>query len=252
MSKKRQSPVSSLAFDYPGGYVIPPHTHDWHQLVYASRGVMTIDTPDGAWVVPPHRGVWVPGGVVHAIQISGEVAMRTLYIDPRRARALPTACRVLEIAPLLREIILHAVERGGLDRRVPSEARLARVMLDLVRAALREGPSAALTLPEPRDPRAARLAALLRADPGTQRPLAALLRGVGASARTIERRFKIETGMTFGRWRQQLRLVHALRLLAAGTPVTAVALDVGYDSPSAFVSAFRRTFGATPGRYFRA
>src|SRR5262245_29027039 len=104
MSKKRLSPVSTLAFDYPSEFAIPPHTHRRHQLVYASRGMMTVHTPDGSWVVPAHRGVWVPGGVVHSIQISGEVAMRTLYLDPRRAGALPKACHVIEVAPLLREI----------------------------------------------------------------------------------------------------------------------------------------------------
>jgi AraC-like DNA-binding protein len=94
------------------------------------------------------------------------------------------------------------------------------------------------------------VAAVLRANPSDPRPLAEIV-GRGASLRTIERLFQVETGMTFGRWRQQLRLVEALRLLAVGEPVTSVALDVGYESPSAFVSAFRRTFGVTPGRYFR-
>jgi transcriptional regulator GlxA family with amidase domain len=177
--------------------------------------------------------------------------MRTLYLDPRRVRGLPVACRVLEIAPMLREIILHTVENDGLDRRVPAERRLAAVLLDLLHRALDAAPPPALSLPEPRDPRAVRVAALLHASPGTPRSLPALARSSGASARTIERLFKAETGMTFGRWRQQLRLVHALRLLAGGAPVTSVALDVGYDSPSAFVSVFRRTFGTTPARYFR-
>jgi AraC-like DNA-binding protein len=66
----------------------------------------------------------------------------------------------------------------------------------------------------------------------------------------LERIFQKETGLTFGKWWQQLRLLHALRLLAGGRAVTSVALDVGYDSPSAFIAAFRRYFGATPARYF--
>jgi AraC-like DNA-binding protein len=247
MSRKRQPDVRTLAWEYPSGHVIRPHRHREHQLVYAASGVMTVHTPSGSWVVPPHRGVWVPGAVEHSIQISGAVAMRTLYIRPSVARALPLECRVLDVSPLLREIILHAVELGSLDRRRPAEARLIGVMLDQL-AAL---PASALRLTQPHDARARKLAALLRKSPGDRRPLAALLRRAGASQRTIERLFKAETGLTFGRWRQQLRLVEALRLLAAGEPVTSVALDVGYDSPSAFVSAFRKTFGVTPGRYFR-
>jgi AraC-like DNA-binding protein len=173
--------------------------------------------------------------------------MRTLYLAPRLSRSLPAGCQVLSVSPLLRELILHAVALGGLHRRVPAQARLIGVLLDQLRVL----PAPALTLPQPRDPRAVKVAGALRANPGDPRPLAVLV-GRGASLRTLERRFRVETGMTLGRWRQQLRLVEALRLLAVGAPVTSVALDVGYDSPSAFVSVFRRTFGTTPGRYFRA
>jgi AraC-like DNA-binding protein len=246
MSKTRQPPhVRTLAWDYASGEHIPAHTHDWAQLVYASAGVMTIHTPDGTWVLPAHRAVWVPANVVHAIEISGRVSMRTLYVAPRVARALPRGCAVLSVSPLLRELILHVVELGGLDRRRPAQARLLAVLLDCVRVL----PSSPLELPQLRDRRAVRVALAMRDDPSA--PLAAVVRGAGASLRTIERLFRAETGMTLGRFHQQLRLVHALRLLADGQPVTAVALDVGYDSPSAFVSAFRRTFGSTPGRYFR-
>jgi AraC-like DNA-binding protein len=116
---------------------------------------------------------------------------------------------------------------------------------------LRAIEASALHLPEPHDLRAVRIAKLLQEHPSDRRQLVELAHRAGASKRTIERIFKAETGRSFSRWRQQLRFVHALRLLAAGAKVTAVALDVGYDRPSAFVSAFRRVLGATPGRYFR-
>jgi AraC-like DNA-binding protein len=239
--------LATLAHEYPSGHVIAPHQHRWHQLVFACAGVMTVETPAGSWVVPTHRGVWVPGGTVHSIRMSGPVSMRTLYLRPRLWRALPTECRVLGVSPLLRELILHTVARGTLDRRRPNEARLIGVICDQL-AAL---PAPALHLPQPRDPRAARLAALLATRPDDRRSTRTLARAVGTGHRTVERMWKAETGMSLGRWRQQLRLQHALERLGAGEAVTACALEVGYESPSAFVSAFHRAFGVTPGRYFR-
>jgi AraC-like DNA-binding protein len=239
--------VLTLRYDYPSGHFIRPHAHDRHQLVYASEGVMTVQTPEGSWVVPAHRAVWIPCGVVHSIRISGRVSMRTLYLAPRIDRSLPSSCYAFAVSPLLRELVLHAVEKGSLDRRVAAEAHLIAVILGQL------GPVQAspLQLPLPRDPRALRMARRLQERPGDRRPVRALLARAGASQRTLERLFRAETGLSLGRWRQQLRLFEALRLLAAGEPVTAVALDVGYESLSAFVSVFRRTFGATPGRYFR-
>jgi AraC-like DNA-binding protein len=240
--------VRSLSHEFESRYRIPPHSHGWHQLVYATQGVMTVRTPEGAWIVPAHRGVWVPADIEHSIEMSGHVSMRTLYVRPSVARSLPKRCLALNVRPLLRELILRAVELGVLDKRVRAHVRLYGLILDELGAIeLR-----ALHVPEPRDRRALRIVKALRDDPSDQRPLGELSRRAGASKRTIERIFQAETGMSFSRWRQQLRFVHALRLLAAGAKVTAVALDVGYESPSAFVSAFRRVLGATPGRYFRA
>ncbi len=233
--------------EFADGHVIRTHSHPWHQLVYASQGVMTVRTPDGAWVVPIHRGVWVPAGTRHSIEMSGAVSMRTLYLVPRLSRSLPDKCRVIGISPLLRELILRIVELDRLNLRVSAHAHLVSVLLDHLHVMQ----SDAVHLPLPRDARAKRLAATLQKQPSDTRSLAELSKLAGASKRTIERLFKLETGLGFGKWRQQLRLGHALRLLAAGDAVTTVAMDVGYDSISAFISAFRMTFGKTPGQYFR-
>jgi AraC-like DNA-binding protein len=240
--------VRPLSHEFAHREVIPPHSHRWHQLLYASQGVMTVRTPEGLWVVPTHRGVWVPGGVVHSIEMSGDVSMRTLYLRPSITRAIPNVCRVLDVSPLLRELILHTVEIGSLDRRKREHVHLYGTLIDQVCAIK----ASALHLPRPKERRAAKVAAVLEADPSDRSGLRGLSRHAGASARTIERTFKAETGMTFNRWRQQLRLVHALRLLAGGAKVTSVALDVGYNSPSAFISVFRRVLGESPARYFNA
>jgi AraC-like DNA-binding protein len=234
--------------EYPHGHVIKPHSHPWHQLVYASQGVMTVRTPEGAWVVPVHRGVWVPAGTRHSIHMSGPVSLRTLYLLPRLSSSLPDEPRVIGISPLLRELILRIVELDSLNLRNPEHAHLVSVLLDHLYVM----ESDAVHLPLPRDARAKRIVAMLQEEPSDTRSLVELSKLAGASKRTLERIFKIETGLGFGKWRQQLRLGHALRLLAAGEPVTTVALDVGYDSISAFISAFRLTFGKTPGQYFRS
>jgi AraC-like DNA-binding protein len=224
------------------------HSHPWHQLIYASWGVMTVRTPEGAWVVPTNRGVWVPAGTRHSIEMSGPVSLRTLYILPSLDKSLPDRCTVLAISPLLRELILRMVELDSLSVRRLAHAHLISVLLDHLQI-LEADP---IHLPIPRDERARQIAALLQKEPGEKRSLMELAKAAGASKRTIERLFKLETGLGFGKWRQQLKLGHALRLLAAGDAVTTVAMGVGYDSISAFISAFRMTFGKTPGQYFRS
>jgi AraC-like DNA-binding protein len=246
-SKKYQV-RTGIVPEYADGHVIKTHSHPWHQLVYASRGVMTVRTPEGSWVVPIHRGVWVPARTRHSIQMSGAVSLRTLYLLPSLSRSLPDRCRVVGISPLLRELILRIVELDALNLRRPAHAHLVSVLLDHLHVMK----SDAVHLPLPRDGRARKVAALLQQEPSDARSLVELSRLAGASKRTIERLFKLETGLGFGKWRQQLRLGHALRLLAAGDAVTTVAMNVGYDSISAFISAFRLTFGKTPGQYFRA
>lgn len=234
--------------EYPHGHVIKTHSHLWHQLVYASQGVMTVRTPEGSWVVPTHRGVWVPAHTRHSILMSGQVSMRTLYLVPSLSSALPDRCRAISISPLLRELILRMVELDCLHSRNRAHAHLIAVLLDHLHVMESE----AVHLPLPRDVRARRIGTLLQENPADPRPLADLAKTAGASKRTIERLFMSETGLGFGKWRQQMRLGHALRLLAAGGAITSVAFEVGYDSPSAFISAFRMTFGQTPGQYFRA
>lgn len=247
MSETRQPPIRAFAYDYRSGHRVEPHRHDEHQLLLASAGVMTVQTSDGSWIVPPHRGVWIPARMEHAIRMSGEVAMRTLYVPRMRARGLPRSCRVLDVSPLVRELVLAAVARGGLDPARGADRHFFRVLVDQLRAL----PTPAFHLPFPRDARALRVAARLEQRPGEAGSTRDLVRGSGASQRTIERAFRAETGMTLRAWRQQLRLGRALEQLAGGDSVTAVAIESGYSTPSAFVAAFKATFGRTPGRYFR-
>jgi AraC-like DNA-binding protein len=240
--------IASVSHDFRDKEAIPGHFHPEHQLVFASVGVMTVRTRQGIWVVPPMRAVWIPAQTPHSIVMSGAVSMRTLYFLPALVRRLPTKCFVLNVSSLLRELILHACTFAKLSRKLRKQKPIVDLIVDQLEAAQ----VAPLQLPHPSDPRALKIVRALLDDPGEQRTLERLCIDCGASKRTIERLFQVETNMTFGKWRQQLRLLHALRILASGEKVTAAALDVGYTSTSAFIAMFRKQLGTTPPRYFAA
>lgn len=209
---------------------------------------MTVSTGDGTWVVPPQQAVWVPPGVLHEVTSIGALAMRTLYLHPAAIGGLPEACRVVTVPALLRELILRAVTLPPDYPPDGPEARLMAVVPDQLQA-LQPEP---LHLPMPSDRRLRTITDALAKRPADGRSLADWARSAGASERTLARLFRRETGMTFGAWRQRLRLLAAIARLAEGRPVTAVAFDLGYESPSAFVAMFRRQLGEPPGRYLRA
>jgi AraC-like DNA-binding protein len=243
----QSSPVITLTRNYPAGHKIPLHFHDLDQLLYAYRGVMTVSTSDGTWIVPTYRAVWIPAALSHTITMSGAVAMRSLYFRRRMIKSMPRTCCVVNVPPLLKELIAGACEFSSLNSGNRTQRHLILIIADQLRAINLEP----LRLPTPIDPRAKRVAEILGSDPGERRPLAHLCKQVGASKRTIERLFLRDVGMTCGKWRQQLRLMHAMRYLAEGAKVTDAALQSGYSTPSAFVSMFRRTLGSTPKAYFR-
>jgi AraC-like DNA-binding protein/quercetin dioxygenase-like cupin family protein len=259
MSKKRQSAIfdrlcdqrshiATLTHDYAAGHVIALHFHDRDQLVYASQGVMTVATWAGMWVVPTLRAVWIPAAVPHTVTMSGKVAMRTLYLKPRLAKALPRDCCVVNVSPLLRELILHACSFPALKKGVPRQ----RHVIDLITDQLGAIQRVPLQLPNLSDPRARHVAGILLADPTNSQKLSQLCKVSGCSKRTLERIFQGEAGMTFGKWRQQLRLMRAVRLLAEGAKVTHAALEAGYSTPSAFICMFKKVLGVTPTAYFSA
>jgi len=238
--------VRSYAVTHPAGTIVPPQPAGWDHLLYPASGVMTVVTPDGRWVVPPTRAVWVPSGTRHEIQITGRARLRNLYLAAGEAPPAPTP-KALHVSPLLRELILRAVRLAPLHRSTPHHRHLVALLVHEVETI----PDAPLVLPMPVDPRALAVAAALVGDPGSSRSLDAVAAAAGASRRTVERLFRAETGMALAQWRNRLRVLTALRLIAEGRPVGTIAADMGYANPSAFVTMFRRELGTTPTRYFR-
>ncbi|HZZ88387.1 MAG TPA: helix-turn-helix transcriptional regulator [Caulobacteraceae bacterium] len=231
--------------DYPDGHRLARHDHEWGQLTFCNSGVMRVASDSAVWLSPPTRAIWLPAGAPHEIVMKGEVAARFLYLAPQLALPLPREPRLMEVAPLLRELILHILSVGALHPEAPAEARLAGLVVDLLLAAR----PIDLALPLPKDRRARTLTARLLASPADPAPLTDLARHAGASLRTLQRVFPAETGLTLEAWRQKARLIAGAAALAGGAPVTAAALDCGYESPSAFITAFKRQFGMTPGRF---
>lgn len=241
-------PVVVLASEYRPGHATGLHCHARGQLVFALSGVMTVAGPSGSWTVPPERAVWIPPGVAHAVETRSGVSMRSIYVAGDRCAGLPSRPTVVMVSPLLRALIVEAAKLPALYDEAGADGRLIGVLLDRIG----DTEIKPLHLPYPADPRAAKVAAALNDDPGSQASLAEWGRFGGASARTLARLFVQDTGLTFGQWRGRLRLQRALLLLAEGNSVTAVALELGYESVGSFVAMFRKSLGVTPRRYFRA
>ena len=239
-------PIVPLAENYPHGERIAPHCHNRAQLIHALSGVITVNSSQGCWVVPPGRGVWVPAAVEHDLKMAGQVRMRTLFVASDARPDLPLTCRVVDIPPLLRQLIISAMlipadyPPGGRDERV------MQLILDEIRVL----PILSLHVPLPVDPQLAALCQALRDDPASPWSLQRAAAHSGLNARTLTRAFQRETGLSFIQWLRRLRLLAILDALAAGHSILNVALDLGYDSPSAFSAMFRRTLGVSPSAYF--
>ena len=233
-------------FPMPSGTVFDWHTHEYHQLAWAFSGVLTVLTEQSTWVLPPSRALWIPAGVRHETGAAGRATMRSLYVRPGAGVSLQPATEPVVVAatPLLAELIGYL---GGTELAAGQRAHAETLLADL----LTPMPVTTISLGMPAGEPARRVADGLRRDPADKRTLAEWGMAVGASERTLARAFVSGAGLPFGRWRTLLRLQAALPMLAAGDAAGRVAVRVGYDTPSAFVAAFRRELGVTPAAYYR-
>jgi AraC-like DNA-binding protein len=213
-------------------------------LIYATQGSLTVECPLGQrlWYVPARRALWIPAGEPCTLHLRGVVRLRMVYLHQSLTKQAQ-ATQAINVSPLLHEAILEAVRRSTLS----SAESLSRLILELLAASH----SAPLMLPMPQDTRALRVAKRLLRTPARRDTLHELAHASGASDRTLERLFINETGMSFSGWRQRLRMLEGMRRLLDGKSVAVVADEVGYESVSAFVVAFKASVGETPGRWLR-
>jgi AraC-like DNA-binding protein len=248
LADNAQAPIVGVSSHWPSRSERARHTHFRHQLMYSQKGVIHVSTPAGSWILPPTRSIWISGGTPHALLVKRPVELIILWVH-RDAPGAPnwTGCNVVSVSPLIRELLNVCSEQPWDYPPASRSSRLAQVLLEQ----LEVHEQAPLELPELSDPRAERVAAMLRADPADRRSLAELASAAGASHRTIERLFASEARMSFGRWRVRNRMITALEHLAHGDSVSNVAYVVGYETPSSFIAAFRASFGTTPTAYFQ-
>ncbi len=239
--------VISSATDYPENWVIPEHSHNKHQLLYAIGGVMVVYSALNQWTVPPNRGFWMPCGQVHSLRCVGTLKMRSVFVRPDSFPNLPAEPKTVTVSPLLSELIKASV---SLKPPYADDSRDARIM-HLILDELAILPDLPLSLPQPADPRLSQICLALQDEPGDASTVADWSARLGLDQTTIQRLFRKETGMTFGQWRQQARLLLALERIAVGQKIIDVAFELGYESPSAFTSMFKKQFGKTPSHFFR-
>lgn len=240
-------PVVAIGNDYPPSFELETHRHRRGQLLYAASGVVAVSTPQGAWVAPPERAVWIPGGTPHAVSMIGAVSTRGVLIEPSIAPSLGDACRVVAVSPLLRALLMAAVE-------LPleyDEASRDGLVMALLAAELASAPVIPLAVPFPASPALAARCHRFLERPHASDTIDGWAADLGMNRRRFTRLFRRETGMSFAQWRQQACLSAALPRLAAGEAVTTVAFDLAYESPASFSTMFKRVLGVAPSRYRR-
>jgi AraC-like DNA-binding protein/quercetin dioxygenase-like cupin family protein len=238
--------MAAMDVNYPDGASTGWHSHPRGQLLYAIEGVMVVRSAEGTWILPPSRALWLAAGLEHDVKMSGEVKIRTVFIDATTVRQMPDKSCVIEVSALLRELMVVAVgvpldyEDGSRDD------RLMRLLVDEVRVS----DVLPLHLPVPGDDRVKLICEAIIEHPADTSTVDEWAKRLNVTAKTVHRLFVKETGMTFLQWREQARLLFALRGLANGKRVIDVAFDCGYASQSAFTAMFRRHFGKPPSEFY--
>ncbi|MES9850490.1 MAG: helix-turn-helix transcriptional regulator [Candidatus Thiodiazotropha sp. L084R] len=239
-------PVLSISGERKASEQVSKHAHLRGQLLFAIRGTMKATTDEGAWLVPPSQAVWIPGGVMHEVEMAQAVSLRSIYIDPSHTTDLPDQCSVLRVSPLLQALIVEATAIGNDYLPDTAEARLMLVIIDQ----LKKIEQFHFHLPFSNEPRISKVTDAMLQNPADARTLAEWSRLTGASERTLGRLFLRHLGMSFGAWRRRLRLLESIDRLGNGASVTEVSYELGYASPSAFIAMFRQNLGVPPAKFF--
>lgn len=221
----------------------PEHSHERGQIVAATSGVLVIATGHQHLIVPAGYAIWLPPHHVHAMRSSHVFTGWSAYVAS--CDDLPVQAQILQVSGLLREAVLRAASWPEPDHLHPAQERVLAVIVDEIAGLPRQE----FILSMPADRRLLKIATALLETPGDTRSMQDWASWAGIAPRTLTRHFAQETGMNFSDWRQRARLMHALELLAGGTPVTNIALELGYDSLSAFIAMFKRHFGMPPSQF---
>ncbi|MDH1633207.1 AraC family transcriptional regulator [Pseudomonas mosselii] len=224
-----------------------PHRHAWGQLNYASHGLMHLDVEGQRFISPPHYAVWVPPDTEHGCYNPQAIIYRSVYLERGLCTELPDQPCSLVISDILKAILGDFARRDLHIAQDERDQRLVQVLIDQLHLA----PTQTCYLPFARSDSLRQVLEALHAEPGDNRPLGHWAGQVHVSERTLARQFLRELGMSFGEWRLRLRFLRAIEALEAGTPIQAIAFDLGYSSASAFIAMFQRQANCTPEQYRR-
>jgi AraC-like DNA-binding protein/quercetin dioxygenase-like cupin family protein len=245
LDEPTERPVQAVRHDYPPSFELDWHRHSRGQLLYVAQGVAAVHTPYGAWMAPPERAVWTPAGMPHAVRMVGTVSTRALRIDPARWRSPGDRSQVIAVSPLLRTLLDAATEV------TPAYDVQGRdgLLMDLLLTEIDRAPLVSLAVPFPTSTALAAKCRAFLERPNPHDTIDDWSTELGIGRKAFTRGFRRETGMSFAEWRRQACLLTALPRLSSGESVTSVALDLGYESPAAFATMFKRLVGVAPSHY---
>ena len=238
-------PIIAIGNNYPAGHRIAPHQHRRGQLISGASGLIVLATPEGTWVMPPQRGMWIPPATAHHVRMVGAVSMQSLYVEPDAVPSMPTHCQVVGISPFMRSLITEALD---LPLEYEPGSRAAAIM-GLIQREMPQLPVLPLSLQYPTHGPLAERCRRFVERPSIHETINDWSTELGMSRRAFTRLFRRETGLSFLAWRQQACLLCAMPRLASGEAVTTVAIDLGYENPAAFTLMFKRAFGSPPLTY---
>ncbi|WP_245427833.1 AraC family transcriptional regulator [Roseiarcus fermentans] len=227
------------------GLELEDHSHHKAELLLGLSGVFRCEVEGGIWIVPPQSALWVPGGMVHRIAVFGNIDSYAAFFQPGADAKLPTRCCTLAVTPLLRELIVRSAQFPADQEVAAIESGVAALLLHEVSTA----PLGNFHLPMPTDPRLRSIFQDMMTNPADRGTLETWAKRAGFSVRSLERVIAAETGMSFGRWRQQLSITLSVQWLAGGASVKQVAGDLGYENVSSFITMFRKALGVSPARF---
>ncbi len=234
--------IIAIGNDYPPGHRIAPHQHRRGQLISGASGLIVLTTPDGTWVMPPQRGMWIPPATEHHVRMVGAVSMQSLYVEPAAVPSMPAHCQVVGISPFMRSLITEALD---LPLEYDPGSRAGSIM-GLIQQEMPQLSALPLSLQYPTHGALADRCRRFVERPNIHETINDWSAELGMSRRAFTRLFRRETGLSFQSWRQQACLLWAMPRLAGGEPVTTVAIDLGYENPAAFTLMFKRAFGCPP------
>ena len=235
---------SSTAISYQRGETDPPHHHIEGQLLFATRGVMLVETERERWVIPPQRALWLPPLQIHSYTLLSRTDLRAVYFSSSLIAECANFTKrhqvhMISATALVKELIagLFSEEYNG-----SSQRKMALLLLDI----LSEAPPISAELPMPHDERLFNATQELLINHRWETSLSELAYIATMSERTFSRLFIKDTGFSFRTWKQRARICASLDLLANGVSIKQVAYQLGFSCPAAFTAAFRSIMDSTP------